>query len=415
MDAFLEPTFNLGVAWAVDAALPLLLKTSQNLDGVIISAEDKAALRSLRNERLIYCSNHPSQSEPPVAYYTANVMGARFNYMAARHLFDWGAGFMGRLFQNVGAFSVIAGTADRESIKMARSILGTPSGKLVLFPEGEPTSGENDSLLPFQPGVAQLGFWGLEEARKEEPEADIAVLPVFVKYVISGNREQIRTDIEVSVRLLEKKLGIDPGEKNLLRRFLTVGRVLLEREEKAYNIAPASRADYDYRIGRVRHTILDNVASKLQITGYDTGADAIVKLRHLLAIIDMIGVGFKDPRLPNPSRSDLEWARTQCLHAYDFIVIKRDYLVSYPSPERFYEWLGRFESQVYGGSRVRARKAHVLVGKPFRLSEHAAAYRDDKRKAVDRVTKTLRAEMERLLERSLELSKPLVQPADVGE
>ncbi len=415
MDSFLPPQFNLGLAWAIDLSLPVILKTAQNIDNVVISPEDRAMLRSLRESRLIYISNHPSQSEPPVAYAVANVMGARFRYMAARHIFEWAGGTMGRLFQGLGAFSVIAGTADRESIKMARATLSEKDGKLVLFPEGEPTSGENDVLLPFQPGVAQLGFWGMEDAVKNDEDADILILPAFVKYVISNDRETVRKDLESSIRVLAKKLKIDPGEKNLLRQFLSVGRCLLEKEEAAYSIPMASRNDWDYRIGRIRHAILDGVADRLKIHGYDTRADAIVKLRHLLSIIDMVTVGFQDPRLPQVAKPEIEWARKECLKAYDFVVMKRDYLTSYPTPERFYEFLGRYESRVYGTSKPRPRVAHVRFAKPFSIREYYDRYKSDKRKAVETLTARLREDMERLLAQSADLSKPLVTPNEIGE
>ena len=195
-------------------------------------------LRSIRDDRLLYFSNHPTTSEPPVAYYVANVMGARFQFMAARQVFEWGGGLVGKFISSIGAFSVLAGAADRESIKMSRAILSQPRGKLVLYPEGEPTSGENDNLLPFQQGAAQLGIWALEDARKSDPSADVTVLPTFVKYVMTGTEAHLRADLHQNIKIVEAKLGVDPGNRNLLRRFLAVGRVMLEKAEKDYKAKP---------------------------------------------------------------------------------------------------------------------------------------------------------------------------------
>src|SRR5690606_8526721 len=119
-----------------------LLRTVQNIDEVVISHQDIEKLRAIRKDRILYCSNHPSTAEPPVAYHVAKVMGSRFHFMASRQVFDWAAGAVGKLISSIGAFSVLAGTADRESIKMARRILASDGGKLVVYPEGEPTSGE---------------------------------------------------------------------------------------------------------------------------------------------------------------------------------------------------------------------------------------------------------------------------------
>lgn len=415
MEPFLGHTFNLATAWTVDITFPLILKQAQNIDGIVIQEKDKQLLRSLRKERLIYLSNHPSQSEPPVAYYVANLMGARFKFMAARQVFDWGYGFVGRLIQNLGAFSVLAGAADRESIKTVRSILAEPEGKLVLYPEGEPTSGENDSLLPFQNGIAQLAFWGFEDARKENPNAEIYVLPAFVKYVMTGSDAAIKSDLHVHLKIIEKKLDINPGNKNLLRRFLTVGRILLEAAEKEYSVPMASQADYDYRVGRVRHRILDIVAEKLSLKGYDHKADAITKLRHLLSVIELITVGYPDPRLPSVDKTTLDWAKQECEKAYDLIVIKPDYLLSRPTAERFYEWLQRYETYIFGQTKNRPRKAHVSFGQPVKISEYYSAYKDNKRHAVDAFVKKLRGDLLQLLDKAQDLTQPIVHANDVDE
>ncbi len=414
MQPFIPSSFNLPVAWAVDFSLPILLKQLQNLDGVVIKPEDTKMLRSIREERLLYFSNHPTTSEPPVAYYVANLMGARFHFMAARQVFEWGGGLVGRFIQSLGAFSVLAGAADRESIKAARALLSQERGKLVVYPEGEPTSGENDNLLPFQAGAAQLGIWALEDARKEDPNADILVLPTFVKYVMTGTEAHLRADLHTAIKNVEAKLGVEPGNRNLLRRFLAAGRFMLEQAEKHYGIPMAAEKDYDYRVGRVRHFILDNVAERLGLTSYDKKSDAIVKLRHLLAVLEMILVKFPDPRLPNPPQSDIEWAQRECQKAYDFIVIKPEYLLSRPTAERFYEWLARFETYLDGTTNPRPRKAHVFFAKPFRLSEYYTDYKKEKKATVEKLTARLRADTQALLDQALPLTEPLVRPYDIG-
>jgi len=342
--------------------------------------------------------------------------------MASRQVFDWTFGLTGKIISNLGAFSVIAGISDRDSLKTARSSLAQAGGKLVLFPEGEPTSGENDSLMPFQPGLAQLGFWALEDARKVDPAADIVVLPGFIKYIYKGTPSQLQEHLEESMAALEKKLGVDPGGRNLLRRFLHFGKVLLERAEQQYGVEVSPDKDFDYRIGRIRHTILDNIADRFNVKNFDRKADAIGKLRQLFAFMEMISIGYPDPNLPKVTPEDLEWAHGECVKAFDFIVIKKDYLVSNPTPERFYEWLARFESYVYGKKpralggepSPRARKAVVKFAKPFRLSEFAPKDKKAKKSALDELLKKLRREMQEMLDESQSLTRPLFKLGDIG-
>jgi hypothetical protein len=89
---FIPPAFNVAVAWISDALNPLTLKKTQNIQEVVIKPEDKERILKLRDDRLLFFSNHPSQAEPMIAYYIANVMASRFHYMATRRAFDFASG-----------------------------------------------------------------------------------------------------------------------------------------------------------------------------------------------------------------------------------------------------------------------------------------------------------------------------------
>ncbi|MCB1325750.1 MAG: 1-acyl-sn-glycerol-3-phosphate acyltransferase [Spirochaetales bacterium] len=419
---FIPPDFKLPVAWFADATLPVVLKEYQNIEDIIISPEDRRMLRSLRRDRLVFFTNHPSQAEPLIAYHVANVMGSRFNYMATRRAFDFLFGAVGKVFQSVGAYSIIPGIPDRDSMRMTRSILARAGGKLVLFPEGEPMCGENDNLMPFQAGIIKLSFAALADALKLDAKADITVLPGFVKYVIKSERAEIERDLDQSMDVLEKSLGLEAGGRNLLRRFLMVGRVLLEQAENEYGIAVDGNPDFDYRIGRVRHRILDNVAVRLKVPSYNTEADAIQKLRHVTAVIEMVEIGYPQKDLPVITPSDLRWANRELSKAYDFIVMHRDYLISRPTPERFYEWLARFESLVLGKKpRMLGgepshlpRRAHLSFAPAFHLSDYYDQYQKDKNETAERLLARLLGDMQRLLEDAQNMTYTLVAPGDIG-
>lgn len=419
---FIEPNLNPWVAGFVDLAYPLLLKLTQNIDEIVISKQDRELLSSLRNDRLLFFTNHPTAAEPPITWYLANIIGDRFHYMASRQVFDWWGGLLGNIIAAGGAFSVIAGISDRPSLKKTREILAGPGGKMVIFPEGEPIGGENDELLPFQPGVAQLGFWGLQDARKRDPKADITVVPSFIKYTIEANDQTVFRKLNECMNQIERKLEIDAGHKNILRRFMTTGRILLERGEKTYGLEESDNPDFDYRLGQLRHRVLDGVAKKLKVTGYDFGADAIQKLRHLFALMELITIRYPGIGYDHVDQRMLEWAKAEVNTAYNFIVMKRDYLLSNPTAERFFEWLLIFESFATGreprGISLQPshlpRKAHVFVAEPFTLGDYEDAYRANRRAGVDKVLTRIREDMQNLLDNSHTLTHPLVAPYNLG-
>ncbi len=410
---FIPPKFEAPLAWAFDLAFPILSRSLFNLQNVYISELDARKLRTLSRERVLYFSNHPTTIEPPVAYYVANKMGSRFHFMASRNVFDWGEGFVGEVIRRVGAFSVLSGGADKDAIKMSRKILSTPQGKLAIYPEGM-CSGENDNLLPFLPGTAQIGFWGLEDARKQEPNADIIVLPAFVKYILTGTRSQLLEEIESSIDAIERELHLNPGNRNLLRRFLMVGRFLLERTEEEYKISPTPDQDYEYRVGRVRHETLNRAGNLLNLQ-FDPEANAIDKIRELFTVLDAIEAGFSakgQKPIPKPT---IRQARIETEKAYTFLVTKPHHLVSYPTAERFVEWLTRYETLLFGKSAFRPREAHVQFAPFFRLGEYWESYKKDKKSTVQSLTNRLRTDLETLLKKSIPMTSPIVTPEELGE
>jgi 1-acyl-sn-glycerol-3-phosphate acyltransferase len=409
---FISHEIDYPFLWGMDLSLPMILKFALNIDGVDISDEDRVILRSLNGERLLYFSNHPSTIEPPVAYYVANVIGSRFYYMASRNVFNWGFGIVGALIKKVGAFSVLSGGADRESVKMAKSILAQEGGKLVIYPEGM-CSGENDNLVPFMPGIAQIGFWGLEDARKLDPHADVKVLPAFVKYVLSGTEKSLKEEIRSSLVRIENSLRIVPGNKNLLRRFLTVGRVLMEDAEREYGITGNADKDYNFRVGAIRHAALNRAASKLGII-FAEEEDAIQKIREIFTVLDGINSGLGKVKV-NISKADLVFVQKDADRAYLFLVIKPEYLLEYPSAERFMEWIYRFENLIFGFTKPRARRAQVIIAKPFGLAEYYDAYKENKKKTVEGVTARLRSDIEKLLSSAIRFSNMIVPANDVGD
>ncbi|TGL57170.1 1-acyl-sn-glycerol-3-phosphate acyltransferase [Leptospira ognonensis] len=409
---FISHEIDYPFLWGMDLSLPFILKFALNIDGVDISDADRNTLRSLNQERLLYFSNHPSTIEPPVAYYVANVMGSRFYYMASRNVFNWGFGLVGSLIKKVGAFSVLSGGADREAVKMAKSILANKSGKLVIYPEGM-CSSENDTLVTFMPGIAQIGFWGLEDAKKTDPDADVKVLPAFVKYILTGTKETLLREIETSLVRLEKHLKIVPGNKNLLRRFLTVGRVLMEEAEREYQITYDGEKDYQFRVGAIRHAALNRAGDKLGIP-FHKEEDAIQKIREVFTVLDGITSGLGKEKI-SISKSDLAMVQKDVDRAYLFLVIKPESLFAYPSAERFIEWIYRFENLIFGKTNPRPRRARVIFAKPFGLSEYYQFYKENKKKTVEEVTTRLRNEIEHLLKEAVGFSRPIVEPFDVGE
>lgn len=423
MRHFIPPVENRFLPWLASKLYFPLLAAMQNIREVVIKPEDIERLKTFRKERLLFFTNHPSTAEPPLVFYLGRLLGQRFKFMASRQVFNWQGGLIGWFIRRIGAYSVIAGVPDRDAMKLTRKILSESEGKLVIFPEGEPTSGEVDTLMPFQPGVAQLGLWGLEDARKIDPNADINVWYGFMKFVIISPREKILHDLNKSLTRMEKKLGVMEAnrDKHLLHRFLSVGRLFLEQAERDFNIKVEPGKGFDYRIGRVRHAMLDNLATELQAANFDPNEDAIRKWRRLFALVELHQLKYPDPKLPKLDSKTIKKAHRDAVFVFDFIVMKRDYILDNPTPERLYEWLDRYESYMFkkvpralgGVPSHLPRRAHILFGKPYKMSEVLTADRKDRRASVEGFTNRLRNDMQKLLDEAQSLTQPLFSKEEI--
>jgi len=63
MQAFIPPSFSLPLHWTADLLHPILLKIMHNIDEIVIKDEDRQMLRDLRDDRLLFFTNHPSTAE----------------------------------------------------------------------------------------------------------------------------------------------------------------------------------------------------------------------------------------------------------------------------------------------------------------------------------------------------------------
>src|SRR5262245_6201606 len=173
---FRPPRTNAVVVAAVYGCLGMILRAARGVVAVEADAGEWQRLARLRERRFILTPNHPSSSDPLIALWIARRLRRSFNYMACRELFQ---GPYGWIIQRLGSYSVLRGTLDRDAVRTTLALLVEQDRQLVIFPEGE-IYGHNDMLLPFQSGVAQLGFMAVERLEKAGKDPRLPVVPVAV-------------------------------------------------------------------------------------------------------------------------------------------------------------------------------------------------------------------------------------------
>jgi len=402
---FRPPRLHLPTLRLFQALLPALLRRFCGVVAVDIAPEDIQRLQALAGERLLLTPNHPTNDDPALLFALSQAAGIPFHYLACRETFDGLGGFYGRLIQRLGAYSVVRGTADRESFRATRQILAAPAGKVVIFPEGEMHS-QNDTLLPFHAGVVQLAFWALEDLRKAgDMTASISLLPVALRYEFT---QDMTRPIADSLDRLERAVCPSDAEMgDAYARLRRIGVRMLETLEAEYGLKGKSaedETDLTPRLIALKAMMLDRAAG---LIGIALPPDATQPERMRLLINSVYAVTHDEAaekRSPYQARVHRQQAEraapllSDLNRVANWIAVQDNYVRAHPSPERMADTLRRLEIEAFGQASLHGpRRAHIRLGDPIPLASCYDAYRADKKATLARVTHELEQAVQGLL------------------
>lgn len=394
--------------WVVQPGLQHLWGHIRRFD---VSDADLARLRALHGQPALLCPNHPTLMEPVVFWGVLRRAGLRANFVMARATMEQ----LGRwrpLAQRMGVFSVRRGVADRPSFAKTRELL-TAGKAIVMFPEGE-TYGLNDTLLGFQEGVAQLGFWGSQDRAKAGLDGAVKLVPIAIKHTYLRD---MRPEIDRTLGRLEQELGL-AADVSLERypRLRRVGMALVRTLLAEYGVTMPEEATLNELIDAMYGQILSTVSQRLGVTLEKT-AGLQDQLRRMFALIhdeiyqtapdaSAYQMRLQAQRAPGYQALERDLARLQIFQA-----VRDRYVASHPSAERYLDTLNRLETEILGRGRYWGpRRAEVRVGEAIDLAEWMAAYQDNRRTAVDQVTAELQNRVQGLLQPMIDATPTLSPP-----
>ncbi len=405
---FVPPRHNPWVYGLTNVLLPAFAQVTANIRGVHVREADFDRLEALRAHRGILSPNHPTGSDPIVVFWLSRMMRQPFNYVCAREVLH---GFKGWYLNQLGTYSIIRGVPDRESLRTTRRLLAEEDRKVVIFPEGEIYE-HNDLLLQFQSGVAQIGYWALDDLQKAGKPPVLPLVPIAIKYRCC---DAARPAIESSLRLLEDALDLPSVPKaTAYGRLRRVGLTILAAAERDIGLKGDDTQEIQDRISAYRRRLMERIAQVLgaRVDDRQPPADQLHLLFH--ALKSWVG------ELPEPHTDydEVLYRRRIQVAAPLFHDLQRiqnvpamtgDYVAREPTAERFLEVLGRLEKEVFGEVRTRVpREAHVRIADPIRLEERYHDYRARKREVVAETTTEMEGRIRTMLtELSQESSTPI--------
>ena len=395
------PPIDERVSRIVNVAYARIMRIREHVTAIrFATPEDEARLMALRGKRVLFLPNHPTATDPPVMFGLSRILGEPFRYTAMQELFE---GAVGAVVARIGAFPIRRGMPDRAALRKCQASLLVPSGKLVLFAEGE-AHGQNDYLLPLNSGFAQVAFWAREKLSETEPEADILLQPVAIKYRFVDAHDA-RRQITHALEHIERDLGITPEtHASLYRRTRDASLTILAGIEKEYDLPTDARADTDDRLGVLYTSLETRVAAMLRVP-----LPKETVLVHRMRTLFNAAYAYREKMEHGGTRYDhrlqerREWIADACLadlrRVENFMGVREKRLEADATLEQIREMLVRLEAEIYGEKRTHPLcDVTVALSKPFSMSERTEAYKADKRAEVAHVTADVQARLHTLLD-----------------
>jgi 1-acyl-sn-glycerol-3-phosphate acyltransferase len=205
------------------------------------------------NIRLVIAFHHPEVDDPlcmlhllsSIVPRAARRRGIRLRspihsfFLFDRGMTLWGGRWLGWLLSRLGGVSIRRGRRpDYTAIRAMRQLLAEGRFPIAVAPQGA-TNGHSEIVNPLEPGVAQLGFWCVEDLLAAGRSETVLIVPVGIRYFYLTPPWQ---NIGRLLHRLEAQCGIatggqnqsGPGPKSYYDRLIRLGEFLIGEMESFY-------------------------------------------------------------------------------------------------------------------------------------------------------------------------------------
>lgn len=255
---FIPPAFNPLVLRGVQLLLPAWLRWQTKITH--IQADNVETLVDLYQQfqagkiRFMMAFRHPSADDPLcMAYLLSRLVPevARQQKISlqqpihAHFIFDrgiplWAGAYVGWLYSRMGGSSIHRGKFDRMGLQSARDLFANARIPIAAAPEGA-TNGHNGIVSPLEPGIAQMGFWCIEDLLKAGRSEQVLIVPIGIQYRYVEppwkSLEKLLSELEAASGLpavVEPAQDSNAVQALLYRRLYRLGEHLLSLMEEFY-------------------------------------------------------------------------------------------------------------------------------------------------------------------------------------
>jgi 1-acyl-sn-glycerol-3-phosphate acyltransferase len=405
--------------------------------------------------RFLMAFHHPEVDDPLSMFYlvsravprVAREQGIRLqspihsHFVYERGMTLWAGDWLGWFFSGIGGIPIHRGKQlDWSGMRSAREIFANGKFPISVAPEGA-TNGHSEIISPLEPGVAQLGFWCVEDLVKANRPEQVFIVPIGIRYSyvtppwskLDWLLGQLEADSGLPVQAIAPS-AIDNREEVYYQRLFRLGEHLLSEMEEFY------RRFYHQNLPELTSMGIDSSASPNQVLlarlqrlldvalrvsedyfGLQPHGSVIDRCRRLeeagwrcIYLDDIPDIEALNA-LPPLKRGLADWvaeeAELRLRHmrlVESFTAVTGTYVKEKPTPERFAETaLVMFDliSRIKGTKiprrpRLGWRQAHLSVGEPISVSDRWSTYQSSRRAArvaASQLTQDLQTALEKLI------------------
>ncbi|MBE9094166.1 1-acyl-sn-glycerol-3-phosphate acyltransferase [Tychonema sp. LEGE 07203] len=196
---FIPPAYNPLVMQGCQYILPCWLRFRTNISH--IQAENVETLAELFHQfqnqkvRFLLAFRHPNSDDPyclgqlvwKLVPQAARQKGISLQFPVHSHfIYDrgiplWAGSGVGWLYSRLGGTPIVRGKIDRAGLRSARDLFANSQFPIAAAPEGA-TNGHNEIVSPLEPGIAQMGFWCVEDLHKAGRTEKVLIVPIGIQY-----------------------------------------------------------------------------------------------------------------------------------------------------------------------------------------------------------------------------------------
>ncbi|MBH8555233.1 1-acyl-sn-glycerol-3-phosphate acyltransferase [Nostocaceae cyanobacterium CENA357] len=458
---FIPQRFNPFVLQIVRWLLPFVLRfrTRPWLPTGIVHIESKNAeiLAKLYQQfqagkiRFLIAFRHPEVEDPLCMLYLLSRIVprvARQQGILLQHpvhsyfLYDrgmtvWAGNWLGWLFSRVGGVPIRRGRRlDRQAIQTARELFANGKLPIAVAPEGG-NNGHSGIVSPLEPGVAQMGFWCVEDLQKANRSETVFIVPVGIQYryvekpwsKIDWLLSKLEADSGLPVNEIDPSASLNQQEI-YYQRIYRLGEYLITEMEEFYRrfyhqdipktISTEEFASPNEILIARLHRLMDKALKVAEeYFGIQPQGNFIDRCRRLeeagwnyIYREDIPDIN----ALPPFKRGLADWiaeeADLRMRHmrlVESFVAVNSTHIQEQPTAEKFaettllmFDMLSRIQDTTFPGRpRLGWKEAQITVGEPISVTERWENLQGDRhaiRQAVSDLTKDLQVALEKLLE-----------------